>query len=229
MIKRTIAIATIILVWTSCFVLAQKSETRELSSFSSISVGESIDVYLKQGSSESLRIEVSGMDIEEVLTEVKGDRLKIHLERGNYRNIDVEVWVTYKTIKEIEVRSAASVNTQGVLKSNSLRIDASSAADGDLEIDVERLVVDVASSADLEVHGNATTQQVSVVSAGKYDAYDLDCEEAEVSAVSAGSARVMASKKLDARASSAGSIRYKGNPDKVYEDESSGGSVTGSN
>jgi hypothetical protein len=229
MIKRTIAIVTIIIFWTSSFVLAQKSDTRELSSFNRISVGEAIDVYLIQGSSESVRIEVSGMDIEEVLTEVKGDRLKVHLERGNYKNIDVEVWVTYKTIEEIDMSSASSVITQGVLKSNSLKIDASSAADGDLEIDVESLDVTVASSADLEVSGKASMQDVNVSSAGKYDGYDLDCEEAEVSASSAGSARVMASKKIDANASSAGSIRYKGNPDKVYEDESSGGSVSGSN
>ena len=36
-------------------------------------------------------------------------------------------------------------------------------------------------------------------------------------------------KKIDARATSAGSVRYKGNPDKVYEDESSGGSVKDTN
>jgi hypothetical protein len=229
MMKKTILIISIVLLWSSSFVLAQKSETRNLSSFTSISVGEAIDVYLKQGSSESVKVEVSGIDLDEVLTEVKGDRLKIHLERGNYRNIEVDVWVTYKTIESIDMSSASSVVTEGVLKAGSLSIDASSAADGTLELDVESLEADVSSSADLEVSGKVSMMDISVASAGKFDAYNLDCEEAEVSASSAGSARVNVSKRIDANASSGGSIRYKGNPDKVYEDESSGGSVNGSN
>ena len=226
--KRTIAIG-IILFWSSTIILAQKSETRDLSSFSSISVGEAIDVYLIQGSSESAKIEVSGIDIDEVLTEVNGNRLKVHLEKGNYRNIDVDVWITYRTIEEIDMSSAATVLTRGALKANSLRVDASSAADGELEIDVKSLEVNVSSSADLEISGEAMMQEVTVASAGRYNGYDLNCEEAEVSASSAGSARVNVSKKLDARASSAGSIRYKGNPDKIYKDDNSGGSVRGSN
>ena len=229
MMKKTILTLSMLVLWTSTILLAQNSETRDLPSFNRISVGEAIEVYLKQGSSEKAEIKVSGIDLDEVLTDVKGDRLKIHLERGNYRNIDVEVWLTYKDLEGIDMNSAASVNTDGVLKASTLRINASSAADGDLQLDVGELTVQVSSSADLEVSGKAVHQDVSVSSAGKYDGYDLDCEEAEVNADSAGSARVNVSKKIDARANSAGSIRYRGNPDKVYEDENSGGSVRGSN
>jgi len=89
--------------------------------------------------------------------------------------------------------------------------------------------VEVSSSAEVEVSGSATTQNISVSSAGRYNGYDLSSDEADVRATSAGSARVNASKKVDVQASSAGSIRYKGNPDKVYESESSGGSVKKSN
>lgn len=206
----------------------QQTENRQLSSFSAISVGEAINVYLIPGSSESAKVTADGLDLDEVLTEVKGNRLKIHLEENNYRNIDVKVWVTYRTLNSIEVSSAASVKTEGVLSTSSLSVDASSAGGGNLEIDVEELDVEVSSSADLEIRGKSDMGEVSVSSAGRFEGYELIWSEVEVNASSAGTARVKVTKRLDAKASSAGTIRYKGNPE-VYEDESSGGSIRSSN
>ena len=229
MLRKSYVIISLMLFSVTTLVFGQQTENRDLPSFNSVSVGEAIDVYLIPGSTESAKVKVDGIDLDEVLTEVRGDRLKIYLEKGNYRNIDVEVWLTYKNLSGIEVSSAASVITEGLLKSSSLRVEASSAGDGKLEIDVEELDVEISSSADLEIFGKTVIAEISVSSAGKFDGYELSCSEVEVSANSAGTARVNASKKLDATATSAGNIRYKGNPDKVYEDESSGGSVKSSN
>ena len=82
---------------------------------------------------------------------------------------------------------------------------------------------------ELVLEGKASSQRAGVSSAGEYMGYDLDCEETYVRASSAGSARVSASKKIDAKASSAGSVKYKGNPDKVYVNASSGGSAKKAN
>ena len=229
MMKKSTLIAVFALLWFSAIVHGQETETRDLPSFNRLSVGESIHVYLIPGSKESARIKASGIDLDEVLTEVSGERLKIHLDKNNHRNVKIEVRLTYRNLERIEVSSAASIYTDGILRSESLDVEASSAGDGDLEIDVNNLEVNVSSSANLKIRGKALVQDVSVSSAGDYSAYDLKCEEAEVSVSSAGSAKVFASKRIEAKASSAGSIRYSGNPDKVYEDESSGGSVKSSN
>ena len=50
-----------------------------------------------------------------------------------------------------------------------------------------------------------------------------------MNANSAGTAKVNVTRRMEGNANSGGSIRYKGNPDKVYEDESSGGTVKRSN
>jgi len=222
-------IAFAVLIVISGRIYAQNQETRDLASFSRLSVGEAIKVYLKEGSTESAKIEVKGIDLDEVLTETSGSKLRIHLERGNHRNVDVKIWLTYVNLEEIDISSAASVQTESVLRADNLKVEASSAGDGKLEVDVNELRVEVSSAADLVISGKAGTQDVSVSSSGSYYAYDLKCEESEVSASSAGSAKVTASKKIDASASSAGSIRYRGNPEKVYVSSSSGGSARKSN
>jgi len=208
---------------------SQSTETRNLSSFSRVQVGEAIKVYITKGTEESAKIETSGVDLDKVQTTVSGDKLRIEMKSGNFRNSNVTVWLIYRNIESISISSAAKVMTENVLKSEKLRLEVSSAAEGKLEIDVDDLDVSVSSSGNLTIKGRAMFQDVSVSSAGRYDAYDLICEEVEVSASSSGSARVNASKRIDASASSAGSVKYKGDPAKVRTSSSSGGYTRKSN
>ncbi|MCP4458037.1 MAG: DUF2807 domain-containing protein [Cytophagales bacterium] len=240
--KKIVIIA--IVLFTGLTAQAQKEETRNLSSFSEISAQEGIDVFIKSGSKEEARIEASGLDMDEVLTEVSNGKLKIHLEGNNHRNTNVSVWVTYKSIKAVSVSSAASlrgeddVNASGdfrikvssagdlelTLKAGDLDIEVSSAGDANLNVDVSTIDASVSSAGDVEIEGSANTQDINVSSSGDYDGYDVESEEAEVSASSGGSARVNVSEQLNARASSGGSIRYKGNP-RMDVSSSSGGSI----
>ncbi|GAB4235298.1 MAG: head GIN domain-containing protein [Ekhidna sp.] len=225
---------------------SQDEETRSLSSFSKISAHEAIDVFIKAGSKEEARIVSDSHDLDEVLTEVSGDRLKIHLEGNNHRNVDVKVYVTYKSIDAISASSAASLSSEGTIQAygdfdvdvssagdiqtritgvDELNIDASSAGDARLEVDAKEVEADVTSAGDVEIAGTAGSLDVEVSSSGDFDGYDLECEEVEASASSGGGAKVYASKKLRGRASSGGSVRYKGNPEYVDTNSSSGGSI----
>lgn len=220
-----------VISYSFCFLLslalvsAQDKETRDLRSFSSISVGEAINVEVTAGSEEKAVVEVDGTSVDNVMTEVFGDRLKIRMRQGNWRNISVNVYVTYKTLEEIDVSSAADLTSNGPIKGDNLDIEVSSAGDVDVEVDVDELEVRVSSAGDLTVEGRAREQYVKVSSSGDYDGYDLETEVAEVDASSSGDARVFVTKELEADASSSGSVYYKGNPTKVYADSSSGGRV----
>ena len=220
--KIILSITLSVLFLTAC---GQSKETRNLASFSSISVGEAIEVYLEKGSSEKAVLEVEGTDPDNVITKVSGDHLKIHMDNGNWRSVDVTVWVTYRELDGIGISSAAQLTAKEPIKSGSMEIDVSSAAKGEIALDVNELEIDISSAANLTLYGNANSMEVDISSAGSLKAYELVCKEAEIDVSSAGSARVNVSEKIDAGASSGGSIRYKGNPDKVYANSSSGGSV----
>src|SRR5690606_7387135 len=62
-------------------------------------------------------------------------------------------------------------------------------------------------------------------SAGEIDAYDLQVDVLSVEASTAASAKVHVVKELEARASTAGNIRFRGNPTKSRTDSSTGASV----
>jgi hypothetical protein len=217
------------LCFTFFLALAQESEVRTVGSFSGVKVGEAIDVYLKKGDKESVRVEVTGARTSDVLTEVSGSYLKVHMRDGRYRNRNVKVYVTYVSLEKIHASSASNVFSEGTIRANSMDISASSAASVEITIETGFASVDASSAGDLVLEGKAKELAIEVSSAGEVDAYALESEIVRANASSAGSAKISVSKELNAHASSGGSIRFRGSPGKTNTDSSSGGSVKKSN
>jgi hypothetical protein len=205
--------------------ISQDRETRNLSHFDGISVSSAVEVILKHGTEEKAEVVVSGTDADNVITEVTGSDLKIHMRSGNYHHVDATVFLTYKELKEIEISSAAKVQADEPIQANEMNIDVSSAGKGNVNLNVGKLNVDISSAGNLDAKGKASKQNVEVSSAGGYDGEELLCDETEVDVSSAGHARVCAAKSLNAEANSGGSIKYSGNPEKEYTSENSGGNV----
>lgn len=222
-------IATLFLSISSIAVMGQQSEVRSIGSFSGLKAGEAIDVYLKKGDKESVRVETSGTDLGNVLTEISGSYLKIHMRDGRYKNQNVKVYVTYVSLDRIHASSAANVYSEGTISSNSLTMSASSAATIEIAINAGDVMVEVSSAGDIVLEGKAKSLELEVSSAGEVDAYELECEIVRAEASSAGSAKISVTKELTAHASSGGSIRYRGTPGRTNTDSSSGGSVKKSN
>ena len=85
-------------------LLAQQSEVRNVESFKGVKAGEAIDVYLKKGDKESIKVDATGTNLSNVITEISGSYLKIHMRDGNYRGSrNVKVYVTYVNLDKISV------------------------------------------------------------------------------------------------------------------------------
>lgn len=209
---------------------AQQTEVRQVGNFSGVKSGEAIDVYLKKGDKESVKVEVTSIKLSDVLTEVSGSYLKVHMRSGMYRNKGtIKVYVTYVNLNKISASSASNVFSEGIIKTGLMDISVSSAAQIEIQIESENLTLDVSSAGNIVLEGKAKSLEVEASSAGDVDAYNLESEKVEARASSGGSVKINVTKELDAQASSGGSIRYRGNPMKTNSDSSSGGSVKKSN
>jgi hypothetical protein len=221
-----------LIVFLACLsttVFAQETETRNLSSFTGVKVSEGISVYLKKGDKESARIEVTGTNPSNVITEVSGSYLKVHMRDGNYRNVNAKVYVTFVSVDKLYASSAGNLYSSETIKSNNMEINASSAGTIEVVVEAGRLEASASSAGDIELKGKARSVIMDAASAGEVDAYDLEADDAEIEAASAGAIKISVKSGLDAKASSGGSIRYRGNPDRSNTTSSSGGSVKKSN
>ena len=94
-ILKIIGSTTFFLALLSTTTFAQNSEERSVDTFNEVKVSQAINCYLKEGTTEKVRVEVDGIDLDDVITEVSGSRLLIHLERGNFRNVHVKDGLLY--------------------------------------------------------------------------------------------------------------------------------------
>jgi hypothetical protein len=225
--KNYIWLFAIVLFTTNLY--AQKKETRKVGDFSYVSMGINADVTIKQGSKTELIIEGDEEDLEEIETTVSGDKLKIRNKSnsswwGNNHS-KVKIYITLKEFSGASVSGSGEVVSSGVLKGGN--IDLGVSGSGDLELDLEVLDVDcgISGSGSIYLKGKGKTSSLSISGSGKLDAADFEVETIGIRISGSGSAYVNVSKEIDSRISGSGTIRYKGDPDKVSNHSSGSGSL----
>ncbi len=190
-----------------------------------IKVSSGIDVYLRQGNEYKLSVEADDNLHDYILTEKNGDELRVYTE-ANIRNAECKkVYVTLKDINSVSCSSAGDLIGETAIKSDNLRLSASSAGDIKLEVYSETIDINISSSGDITLSGEADSMEADLSSAGNLNAYNLTVKEADVSASSAGDADIYVTERLIARSSSAGDINYKGDPKYIDAHSSSAGGV----
>jgi len=198
---------------------------RKLGSFDGVKASSGVDVYLKQGDNESVTVEADENLHDYILTEVKGGVLHVYTE-VSIRDAEKErVYVTIKNINLVETSSAADIVGESPIKSDELRLSASSAGDIHLEVYTRELDINISSSGDMTLTGETDEMDASLSSAGDLNAYDLKAKEAEINVSSAGDADIYVTDKITAKASSAGDVNYKGDPRYVDVHTSSAGGI----
>ncbi|MEL6718575.1 MAG: DUF2807 domain-containing protein, partial [Bacteroidota bacterium] len=93
-----------------------------------------------------VKIEVDRIDIDRVLTEIRGDHLKVHIE-GNrgIRNAEVKVYITFKELEGLHAGSGAYVILEDDLEASSFDASSSSGANLKLEgkVRAKEMILDV--------------------------------------------------------------------------------------
>lgn len=205
-----------------------ESEFREVANFHGIEAASGLNVFVEFGEmSNDIEVVADENLHEYIITEVNNGILKIKSRRNIRRASSKDIFVKAGDIDEIEVSSAADFIGENLLYTDNILLEVSSAGDLDLELEAENITIDVSSSGSANLKGDAVSLYADVSSAGDLNAFDLIVEEANVDASSAADVKVYVTRRITADASSAGSIRYKGNPESRNTSSSSAGSISG--
>ncbi len=124
---------------------------------------------------------------------------------------------------DVDCSSAAKVDIG--LEAASLWVDLSSAAEFEGDLSVRDFNAELSSAAKCKVAGTADSCNIETSSAASVKGYGFVCRSVSIDASSAGSVEITATEELNADVSSGASVRYKGNPTRVRQDVSSGGSL----
>lgn len=209
---------------------AQQRVNQNLTGFTSIKASSGVDVYLSQGSSESVEVEAEEESFKYIVTEVNNNTLVIKMDdswKSLFRKMGpVKVYVSFTELEAISASGGSDIYGQGELTFDELRIASSGGADVRLNLQADELEVHCSGGADVILSGAAGFMKG--VSSGGSDikAKELEVETAEISSSGASDVHIKVVNSLKASASGASDIVYYGNPRNVEISTSGASDIT---
>ncbi|WP_176723330.1 head GIN domain-containing protein [Roseivirga misakiensis] len=208
---------TLILFFIATLGFAQDKETRDLRRFTEIKVTEGIELIAKKGNTNSIELDVDRIDLDRVITEVRGDRLIVQLRRNSYSRRNnrriIKAYLTYtEEIEEIAASTSAEVIFEDMIKGKELTIQTSTSGSVEVKAEVTYLNISASTSGRVEITGEAQEVEAKASTGGTIYAYDVEAEEVYAKANTGADVRVNATDRLRANANTGGTVSYRGRP-----------------
>lgn len=199
-------------------------EVRELESFDRISLKCSADVYIKRGETQRVAVLCDDNLLDNVLTQVRGDRLVIDIKGSIWTREGIELEIIAPSLTRIDVSGSGNVIVEDV-KEKQFEIRVSGSGDIDVEGELGVVEISVSGSGDIDLDGTAEEIAVRISGSGDVDARSLRTRIADVRIVGSGDVAVYASELFDGTISGSGDIYVYGDPPDTYENSRGSGDI----
>jgi putative autotransporter adhesin-like protein len=192
---------------------------------SACGVGDGFEAtILVEGGAPSGRVTIDANLLDHLVIEVDDGSLSVDLD-GRVRNATLQLEVRLQALTQLEAGGASHVDVAGKLVGD-VAVDASGASRAVIQaVELDSLALDVSGASRLEASGAATEISADVSGASEVDLAGVEASEVVVDASGASTPHVTVSELLDAVASGASTITYRGEPDRVLVDSSGASSV----
>jgi hypothetical protein len=190
------------------------TQTRSAGEFNNIDVSGNIDVYARQDSASSVKVEADENLQQYIETISEGNVLRIKTQEGyNLRSSRaIKVYVSSAAFKKFEASGACDVYSEGKITSSSdIDFELSGACNATMDVNAPKISVNMSGAGSIKLKGE--TKDFKVQGSGSTDikSFDLLAENVDLDLSGAGDAEVYASSKLSGSISGAADVRYKGN------------------
>lgn len=224
---------TTLFVLVSSFLVyynVETSETREVGSFDGIEISGNFEVELYNGKEGKLELTGSADQLENIITEVENNRLKIRIKKGRY----LKWWKLSKVYVKIPVEEISSCGFSGsgvlksldVLRSDHLNLNVSGSAKAYYQIQTNKLNSSISGSGMIQFTGKAKQSALNVSGSASINAKELNTEKTQAKVSGSGRITILSSEELDASISGSGRIRYSGNPQRISSKVSGSGQIS---
>lgn len=202
-------------------------ETRSAGSFDVIENDGVINVFLTQGETESIVVEAARNYLPFIVTEVKDNTLFISMKKGAKieKSAKLNVYVTFRDLKRIELNSVGNVSSENQLKLKNLTIENNSVGNIRLNIDCNELSIENNSVGNTSLSGNVNNVKIELNSVGNLTASDLKAQNLTIVNNAVGNVNVNAEKEIYITQNGTGNITYSGNAEVKKLEKNGSGNV----
>lgn len=208
-------------------------QDRKVAGFHAVVSSGSFDVIVKQGNSESVKVEADADVINEIITEVRNGTLLIHSKNthnwGNFwNNRKIVIYVVAKDLNSIGLSGSGDLRIENEFNTNNLELRLSGSGDFEGKINVKNLEAAISGSGDFNIGGKADESTISISGSGDFDGGSLITKSTAIRVSGSGDATIYASEKVEASVNGSGDVHYRGHPKSVSKVAHGSGDISGS-
>ena len=201
-----------ILVSATLIAFGQDKETRDVSTFTGVSLGISGDLYLTQGSPQKVVIQAEN-NLDEIETEVRDGVLRIKTDNWNSRIKGVKIWITMPEVEALNVSGSGDIIAETAINADELELKVSGSGSINIsELKGDEIGAAISGSGDLKLAGSADEMELRISGSGSVFAEGLKVNECGIKISGSGSCKIDVTGELDASISGSGRVTYYGNP-----------------
>ena len=225
------------------------NENRNVGQFSGVNVATGVVLNFKQESPVSVNVVADADKLQYIVTRVENGILNVYIDDKGQKNLkfkNISVNVSAPNLEQIKTTSGAVFNSINAINEAKMNVEVSSGAVVNADLNIKEqgsitvtsgavinsrlkaneLIMKLTSGSTANLNGNVGFGKLEVSSGATGNTGNLSFKKVEIHATSGASVSCDVEEELVAKASSGGSIKYKGNP-KINSDISkiSGGSL----
>jgi len=184
-------------------------ETRDVATFHAIEVGGAFEVFIEQGSPQSVIVESDDNIVPTIKTKVKGGELKISNDKSISNATELKITIVVANLDDIDISGACNMKSMKGFSSNEMNIEGSGASEIEMSIKSKKLNLDFSGAANGDFTGSTSTLGIDASGAADIDCENVIADVVAVDASGAASVSVAAKKIIKIDASGAASVNYK--------------------
>ncbi|MBV9986676.1 MAG: DUF2807 domain-containing protein, partial [Chitinophagaceae bacterium] len=217
--KKLILFAALL---ASAGIYAQKTvqdehaQKRPARSFHAIEISDGIDLFLSQGTEESLAVSASTPEYrEKIRTEVVNGVLKIFYDRDrgwnlNWGNRKLKAYVSVKTLDRLRASGGSDVTIDNQLNANTLSMEFSGGSDFKGTINAQNLSISASGGSDAYLSGRVEKLKLDASGGSDIHGYDMISNYCTVETSGGSDIKITANKEISGSASGGSDVYYKG-------------------
>lgn len=203
----------------------------QLEPYHSVELRGAAKLYLNNGTQQSTLLttnQIYSLVYEDVIKVEVRDSI-LYIETSNQipvYDVMINFAITSPYLRKLTVYGASKIETSEnqVLAQPDFVLNLNGAAEADLHLNVQTLIVDSKGASKLELEGIANDTHITIAGAGEVEAEDLHVQTMHINCAGASKAEVNVARELWAQAAGASKITYKGTPH-IKQNMAVGGSV----
>ena len=189
----------------------------DVKNFQGLAIQGPIQVFVKMGNTESLRMEADEEVLASMIMEVKGNILVIRPKPSitswakKYEDKKIVAYVSAKTLTSLTMSGNGSIEVSGTVHAEELATTLSGSGRVSVNVDVNKVTSVISGSGHLDIKGTADKADITMSGSSKFAGRNLKVDVLNTRMSGAGQVEIHANDSIDALISGSAQVHYSGN------------------